>query len=90
MLCFDEPIKLQGNSGTINYQEFVIQFEYCNQIEREYECNEFQQNRAYMSGKSLIMLTNQRVIKDLDTDVNSSEDFNIEESSRVLWTPFDT
>ena len=43
-----------------------------------------------MSGKSLILLTNQRVIKDLDTNVLKYEGFNIEESSRILWTPFDT
>ena len=43
-----------------------------------------------MSGKSFIMLTNQRLIKDLDSDVTSSQNFNIEESKRVLWTPFDT
>ena len=42
-----------------------------------------------MQRKSLMLVHNQRVMRDLDTDVNTSQDFKIEESVRVLWEPFD-
>ena len=63
MRCFDKPVNLRGNSETYEFEQFVIQFEYCDETKPELNCQSRTSAMSLMKGKSVVILANNRVIE---------------------------
>ena len=63
MRCFDEPINLRGSSETVEFEQLVIQFEYCDKNKSNVKCKSRAQAEAQMKGKAILILSNQRTVE---------------------------
>ena len=93
MRCFDDTIELQSNDQQSIYKQFVIQFTYCNP--KVYSnCQDFHDVRNFMSGISVLLLANSKIVKDINVEGtpwgDAPSDFQFVESSRVYWAHVDT
>ena len=60
MRCFDEPLSLKGNSETEEFEQFVIQFAYCDSDTSSVKCKSSKAAAFEMQGKAILLLSNQR------------------------------
>ena len=104
MRCFDDPVNLRGNSETSEFEQVVIQFEYCDVTIPELNCLTRDEAVAQMGGKSVVILSNERAIEEVNKQelslisldkVESEEpeepvkpDYVISETSRLHWSLF--
>ena len=63
MRCFDKQVIMRGNSETYEFEQFVIQFEYCDITKPELNCLPRDQAESQMIGKSIVILANQRTVE---------------------------
>ena len=63
MRCFDESITLQGDSQSSEFEQFVIQFNYCDSSILELNCEPPGYAESQMKGKSVVILANQRSVE---------------------------
>ena len=89
MQCFDNPVLLQGDQDTEESQKLVIRFEFCGTAST---CVKLSTAQEYMSGKAVLLLTNERAVVAMNSDPGkeASEEFSILQTSRVFWAPVST